>query len=308
MKLSQLQYICEVANQGLNVSEAAEALHTSQPGVSKQIRMLESELGVPIFSRAGKRFVDLTPPGEEILQAAQRILREIDNIRRIGQDFGADDEGVLTIATTHTQARYVLPSVIQRFRKRYPKVRLQLRQGSPQQICALAAAGEADVAIATEAVASSEKLIALPCYRWNRCVVVPAQHPLLEKTGPLTLADIAAHPIVTYDFAFAGRSLMNQVFEEAGLRPNVVLTALDSDVIKTYVELGLGIGLLAKMAFDPQRDLGLRMINAAHLFPPSTTWVGIRRGSYLRGFIYDFLELFAPHLKREGLKAALHAE
>lgn len=308
MKLSQLRYICEVSKRGLNVSEAAEALYTSQPGVSKQIRQLESELGVPIFARTGKRLTETTQPGAEILRVAQRVLREIDNIRRISQDYENVSEGTLTIATTHTQARYALPDKIRRFREQYPKVKLQIRQGSPQQICQITAAGEADIAIATESVSSSEGLVALPCYRWNRGVVVPPDHALMNIDTPLTLEDIAAYPIVTYDFAFAGRTLISQAFADAKLTPNVVLTALDSDVIKTYVELGLGIGLLAQMAYDPQRDTNLRMIDVSHLFPSSTTWVGIRRGEYLRNYIYDFIELFAPQLNRDALKAALNLE
>lgn len=308
MKLSQLRYICEVSRQGFNVTEAAEVLHTSQPGVSKQIRQLEDELGVPIFSRVGKRLTDTTQPGDEILRLARQVLREVDNIRRIGSDYENVAEGTLTIATTHTQARYALPEKIQRFREQYPKVKLQLRQGSPEQICAMTADGEADIAIATESVSSSEGLVALPCYRWNRCVVVPPDHPLLAIETPLTLADIASYPLVTYDFAFAGRSQVNKVFVDAKLTPNIVLTALDSDVIKTYVEIGLGIGLLATMAYDPERDTHLRMIDVGHLFPASTTWVGIRRGEYLRNYIYDFIELFAPQLNRHALKAALNLE
>ncbi len=306
MKLHQLRYICEVADRHLNVSDAADAMHTSQPGVSKQIRLLEAELGVPIFSRTGKRLTAVTEPGAEVIRAARRALHEVENIRRIGADYRGEGSGDLRIATTHTQARYVLPPVIQQFRQRHPRVRLQLRQGSPEQICEMAAKGEVDLAIATEAVAASEGLVALPCYRWHHCVVVPVGHPLLEIPEPLSLQDLVAHPIVTYDFAFAGRSLLSQTFEEAGLTPEVVLTALDSDVIKTYVELGLGIGLLANVAFDPERDTGLRSISTSHLFPASTTWVGIRHGTYLCGHLYDFIELFAPKLKKSIVKAALN--
>ncbi len=305
MKLHQLRYVCEVADRGLNVSEAAEALHTSQPGVSKQIRLLEEELGVPIFIRTGKRLTALTEPGAEVVRTARRALREVENIRRIGADYGKEESGTLTVATTHTQARYVLPRVVAEFRRRHPGVHLHIRQGSPEQICAMVRSGEADLAIATEAVGDSEGLIALPCYRWHHCVVVPAGHPLLEIDTPIGLQDIAAHPIVTYDFAFAGRSQLQQTFQAAGLKPEIVLTALDADVIKTYVELGLGIGLLANVAFDPQRDTQLRLIDTGHLFPASTTWIGSRRGSYLRGFVFDFMESFAPHLERGTLKAAL---
>ena len=308
MKLHQLRYVCEVADRGLNVSEAAEAMHTSQPGVSKQIRLLEAELGVPIFARTGKRLTALTEPGAEVVQAARRALREVENIRLIGEEYRGESSGTLTIATTHTQARYVLPPVIQQFRGRHPGIRLQIRQGSPEQICDMAYHGEADLAIATEAVASSEGLIALPCYRWHHDVLVTPDHPLLALGRPPTLEELAAYPIVTYDFAFAGRTQLSQTFAEAGLEPQVVLTALDADVIKTYVELGLGVGLVANVAFDAERDSNLRLIDTAQLFPASTTWVGIRRGGYLRGFVYDFIELFAPHLDRATLRAALNAE
>ena len=308
MKLHQLRYICEVADRGLNVSEAAEAMHTSQPGVSKQIRLLEAELGVPIFARTGKRLTALTEPGAEVVQAARRALREVENIRRIGQEYRGESNGTLTIATTHTQARYVLPPVIRQFCDRHPGIRLQIRQGSPEQICDMAYHGEADLAIATEAVASREGLIALPCYRWHHDVLVTPDHPLLALGRTPTLEELAAYPLVTYDFAFAGRTQLSQTFANAGLKPQVVLTALDADVIKTYVELGLGVGLVANVAFDAERDVNLRLIDTAQLFPASTTWVGIRRGGYLRGFVYDFIELFAPHLDRATLRAALNAE
>ncbi|HHH48586.1 MAG TPA: CysB family HTH-type transcriptional regulator [Gammaproteobacteria bacterium] len=308
MKLHQLRYICEVTDRGLNVSEAAEAMHTSQPGVSKQIRLLEAELGVPIFARTGKRLTALTEPGAEVVQSARRALREVENIRRIGQEYRGESNGTLTIATTHTQARYVLPPVIRQFCDRHPGIRLQIRQGSPEQICDMAYQGEADLAIATEAVASREGLIALPCYRWHHDVLVPPGHPLLALGRAPTLEELAAYPLVTYDFAFAGRTQLSQTFAEAGLEPQVVLTALDADVIKTYVELGLGVGLVANVAFDAGRDSNLRLIDTAQLFPASTTWVGIRRGGYLRGFVYDFIELFAPHLDRATLRAALNAE
>ncbi len=308
MKLHQLRCICEVVDHHLNVTEAAAAMFTSQPGVSKQIRLLESELGVPIFAREGKRLTAVTEPGNEIIRTARRMLREAENISRIGADYSDQTRGTLTLATTHTQARYVLPPIIQKFRQRFPDVILQLRQGNPTQICDKALHGEADIVIATEAVSAADGLITLPCYPWHHCVVVPPDHPLLEKTTPLTLQDLAEHPIVTYDFAFTGRSRLNDAFQSAGLQPKIVLTALDADVIKTYVELGLGIGLLADVAFEPQRDSGLRRINIAHLFPASTTWVGIRRGSYLRRFIFEFVELFAPHLSRATLRAALHTD
>ena len=212
----------------------------------------------------------------------------------------------LTIATTHTQARYSLPPVIKRFTARYPKVKLILRQGSPMQIAALVTSGEADIAIATEAIEQFQELVMLPCYQWNRCVIVPPKHPLL-KLKKLTLEAINQYPIITYDFAFTGRSKINQAFADRGLEPNVVLTAIDSDVIKTYVELGLGVGILANMAFDAKRDKTLRSIDASHLFEPSTTRIGISRNNYIRGYIFDFIEMFAPHLDHASIQAKLES-
>jgi LysR family cys regulon transcriptional activator len=304
MKLQQLRYLCEVANQGLNLSKAAETLHTSQPGISKQIRLLENELGVDIFVRNGKRVVETTPPGRAIIEIAERMLRDAKNLKQVGQEFANEAIGSLTIATTHTQARYALPSAIKHFTARYPKVKLILRQGSPTQISELVTSGVADIAIATEAIELFDELVMLPCYQWNRCIVVPPRHPLL-KLEKLTLEAIAQYPIITYDFAFTGRSKINQAFDVKRLVPNVVLTAIDADVIKTYVELGLGIGILAQMAFDPKRDKHLRSIDASHLFEPSTTRIGIGRNSYLRGYVYDFIEIFAPHLDHAAVKAAM---
>lgn len=307
MKLQQLRYLQEVARRGLNLSEAAAALYTSQPGISKQIRLLEDELGVKILVRNGKRVVDITEPGRIILEIAERILRDTENLKQVGREFSAEGSGALTIATTHTQARYALPQVIRRFIQRYPKVRLSLREGSPQQLAALMLAGEADIAIVTEAYAEYEELITLPCYQWNRCVITPLKHPLL-KERQITLEAVAAYPIITYDFAFTGDSPIKRAFDARGIKPNVALTAIDADVIKAYVELGLGVGILAKMAFDPARDLGLRLIDASHLFEPSTTRIGIRRNTYLRGYVYDFIEMFAPHLTRRVVDATLRGE
>jgi len=307
MKLQQLRYICEVARHNLNLSNAAEALFTSQPGISKQIRSLEDELGVDIFVRHGKRVVAVTEPGHAILEIAQRVLKDVENLRQVGEEFTEEDSGHLTIATTHTQARYALPHVIQRFTKRYPGVRLSLRQGSPTQISELVTSGEADIAIATEAIELYEDLVMLPCYEWNRCVLVPPGHPLLNARK-LTLQAMADFPIVTYDFAFTGRSKMNQAFADKGLTPNVVLTPIDADVIKTYVELDLGIGIVAMMAYDPKRDTHLRAMDASHLFEPSTTRIGIRKNSYLRGYTYEFIEMFAPHLSRKVVDDAMHGK
>jgi len=297
MKLQQLRYACEVVRRGLNVSAAAEALHTSQPGISKQIRGLEDELGVEIFVRHGKRIAAVTEPGKAVLAIAERILGEAANLKRAGEDFSNEKLGTLTIATTHTQARYALPQAVAMFKKRYPDVRLVLHQGNPTQVCEMALAGEADFAIATESIAEYPELVSLPCYQWNRCVVVPPGHALL-KAKPLTLEAIAQYPVVTYDFAFAGRSQINKAFEKRGLAPNVVLTALDSDVIKTYVTLGLGVGIVAQMGFDAKRDRGLLALDASHLFESSTTRLGIKRGAWLRGYAFEFIELFAPRLSR----------
>jgi LysR family cys regulon transcriptional activator len=303
MKLQQLRYLTEVVRRGLNVSEAAEALHTSQPGVSKQIRALEDELGIQVFVRHGKRLVQVTEPGKAVVAIAERILSEAQNLRRAGEEYANDQLGTLTIAATHTQARYALPKAVAAFKRKYPKVELVLHQGNPTQICEQVLAGEADMGVATEMISQYPELISLPVYSWNRVVVVPPKHPLLK--GPVTLERIAEHPIVTYDFAFANRSLVQKAFETRGLTPHVVLSAQDSDVIKTYVELGLGIGILAKMAFDPKRDTNLRALDASHLFESSTTRLGIKRNAYLRRYAYEFIELFAPQLTRQSVERAV---
>ena len=300
MKLQQLRYLTEVVRRGMNVSEAAEALHTSQPGVSKQIRALEEELGIQVFVRHGKRLVSITEPGKTVVSIAERILSEAQNLRRAGEEYANDQIGTLTIAATHTQARYALPKAVAAFKRKYPKVELVLHQGNPTQIWEQVLAGEADMGVATEMTPQLPELVSLPVYQWNRVVVVPPKHPLLK--GALTLERIAEHPIVTYDFAFANRSLVQKAFENRGLMPHVVLSAQDSDVIKTYVELGLGIGILAKMAFDPKRDINLRAIDASHLFESSTTRLGIKRNAYLRRYAYEFIELFAPHLSRVAVE------
>ena len=307
MNLQQLRYVFEIARCGLNVSEAAAALHTSQPGVSKQVRLLEEELGVDVFVRQGKRLTAVTDPGREVLKIAERLLRDLDNLRNVGQEFGAEEAGTLAIATTHTQARYVLPSIVQQFMQRHPNVRVSLRQGSPTEVCDFVLAGEADLAIATEAIGEQDDLIMLPCYQWNRCVIARPDHPIL-KAKPLTLEAIAKYPVITYDFAFTGRSQINKAFAARGLAPNVVLTAIDADIIKTYVGLGLGIGIVAYMAFDPAADKGLRAVDAAHLFESATTRIGIRRNAWLRGYVYTFIELFAPHLTRRMVQSALAGE
>lgn len=304
MNLQQLRYVFEVARCGLNVSEAAEALFTSQPGVSKQIRQFEAELGIDIFVRHGKRLVGVTEPGKHILQIAERMLRDVDNLKQVGDEFSNESEGSLSIATTHTQARYALPAVVRAFLERYPRVKLSLHQGNPRQVSEMVLNGEADVAIATELIPDEADLVTLPCQQWNRCIVAVPRHPILQEK-PLTLEAIARHPLITYDDAFTGRSKVNKAFLGRGLKPNVVLTALDSDVIKTYVAMDLGIGILARMAWDPAEDRKLGMIDAAHLFESSTTRLGLRRNAFLRGYVYAFIELFAPHLSRRMVDAAL---
>jgi LysR family cys regulon transcriptional activator len=304
VNIQQLRYLCAIVDHGLNVSVAAEALYTSQPGVSKQIRQLEDELGVPVFIRQGKRLASLTEAGSAVVDTARRALKEIENLKRLGAEYRRDDAGTLSIATTHTQARYVLPPVLHDFAERYPKVRLILRQGNPVQVAEHASRGEVDLGIATEALTGYPELVTLPCYEWNRCVLTPKGHPLANVTK-LTLQDIARYPIITYDFAFTGRTQTNAAFEAAGLEPNVVLTALDADVIKTYVELGMGIGIVAHMAYEPTRDVNLVRLDASHLFAPSTTRLALRRGVYLRGYVYDFITRFAPALDRAAIDAAL---
>ena len=301
MNLQQLRYVSEVARRGLNVSEAAEALHTSQPGVSKQIRALEDELGSAIFVRQGKRLTAITDAGREIVAGIDRVLAELANLRAVGQEYSAHDKGTLAVGVTHTQARYALPPVVTQFKKRYPDVKLKLLQGNPQQLARLVLDGEADVAIATEALESYPELVTLPCYTWHHCVVVPKGHPLARVT-PLTLEAIAAYPIVTYDATFAGRTSLDRTFAARGLRPEIALTALDSDVIKSYVSLGLGVGLISERAFRASSDEGLVALSGTHLFPLQTTRLAYKQGAYLRGFTVAFIRLFAPNVGPDDLK------
>jgi LysR family cys regulon transcriptional activator len=307
VNLQQLKYLCAIVDHGLNVSDAAEALYTSQPGISKQVRQLEDELGLQVFVRQGKRLAALTPAGDVVVATARRALREVSNLKRIADEFRAEDTGTLSIATTHTQARYVLPKVLSAFAARFPKVRVVLHQGNPLQVAEQTVNGDADIGIATEALAEFDALVTLPCYRWNRCVLVPRGHPL-AKVKPLTLEAIARYPIVTYDFSFTGRSAINAAFAAKGLEPNVVLSALDSDVIKTYVDLGMGIGIIAQMAYDKEKDSGFEMLDASHLFAASTTRLALRSGVFLRGFVYEFIHLFAPMYARDAVDAALAGE
>jgi LysR family cys regulon transcriptional activator len=305
MNLQQLRYLNEIVRRDLKISDAALALYTSQPGISKQIKLLEEELGIQIFVRNGKRITAITEPGKGLLAIAQRMLLDAENFKQFAQEFHSKDTGQLTIATTHTQARYALPPVVKQFIERYPKVKLGLHQGSPTQIAEQVLHGEADICIATESLSLYEGLVTLPCYEWHHCVITPPDHPLLkEKT--LTLKSIAQYPVITYDSAFSGRGKINDAFEKAGITPDIALTAIDADVIKTYVELGLGIGIMAEIAFIPEREPHLRMMSARHLFKPSTTRIAIRKNDYLRAYTYDFIELFAPHLTRKVVAEAMH--
>lgn len=305
MKLQQLRYIWEVARHDLNVSATAQSLYTSQPGISKQIRLLEDELGVEVFCRSGKHLTHITPAGEAILKTAGEILRKVESIKQLAQEFSNEKKGSLSIATTHTQARYALPSVIQQFISRYPDVALHMHQGTPMQIAELAADGTVDFAIATEAMELFSDLIMMPCYKWNRSIIVPKNHPLAQSSR-VTLEELAEQPLVTYVFGFTGRSKLDEAFMEKGLAPKVVFTATDADVIKTYVRLGLGVGIIAHMAIDPTVDSDLVALDASHLFEPSITKLGFRRGTFLRGFMYDFISMFAPHLTKDVVEEAFH--
>jgi len=298
MKLQQLKYIWEVAHHDLNVSATAQSLYTSQPGISKQIRLLEDELGIEVFSRSGKHLTSVTPAGEDILKLAGEVLKQVATIKRVAQEHSDPKKGSISIATTHTQARYVLPPVIKKFIDTYPEVSLHMNQGTPIQISEMASEGEVDFAIATEALELFGNLVMMPCYRWNRSVIVPKNHPLAQPSA-LTLENLAKFPIVTYVFGFTGRSKLDESFSSKGLVPKVVFTATDADVIKTYVRLGLGVGIIASMAHDPVLDQDLVSLDAKHLFQASTTKIGFRRGTFLRKFMYDFITLFAPHLTPE---------
>ena len=307
MKLQQLIYIREVARHGLNVSATAERLYTSQSGISKQIRMLEDELGLKVFQRGGKHLTEVTQAGEVIISLANEILEKVDKLKQVAVEYTDESKGTLSIATTHTQARYVLPSIVQRFSKKYPNVALHMHQGTPMQISELAAKGAVEFAIATEALELFENLVMMPCYHWNRSVIVPREHPL-ARLDKLSLEAIAKYPIVTYVFGFTGRSQLDRAFNEAGLQPQVVFTATDADVIKTYVRTGMGAGIIASMAHDPELDADLVAIDAGHLFECATTRIGFRRGIFMRNYMYEFIELFAPHLKRNLVQQAAQTD
>ncbi|MBT8115086.1 MAG: HTH-type transcriptional regulator CysB [Arenicella sp.] len=306
MKLRQMQYVVEVIKNGMNVTAAAEKLFTSQPGVSSQIKRLEEELGLIIFERSGKHISGLTPEGVRLVERFETILNEVENVKRLAEDFSHSDCGMLSIATTHTQARYVLPPVINEFRKRYPKVQLQINQGTPEQIASLTDSGKADIGFATEALELFDNLILLPCYRWNRCLMVPKGHPLAQESA-LTLQSIAKYPIITYTFGIADRSVINRAFKEQNLDINVVLTAADAEVIKAYVRNGLGVGICARMAYDPRQDGDLVVLDVGNLFDSSVTSLAIRKNAVIREYVYEFIQLFAPHLNHNVVDQALAA-
>ena len=307
MKLRQLQYVVEIVKNGMNITAAADKLFTSQPGVSSQVKRLEEELGVIIFERSGKHINGLTPEGTLLVERFEVILNEVTNVKRIADDFSHPESGMLSIATTHTQARYVLPPVINAFRKRYPKVKLQINQGTPEHIASLTDSGQADIGIATEALELFENLILLPCYRWNRCVMVPRDHPLAQQSR-LTLKAIAEYPIITYTFGVADRSVINRAFKQEGHEINVVLTAADAEVIKAYVRNGLGIGIAARMAYDQNIDQDLVVLDAGDLFDSSVTSLAIRKNAILREYVYEFITLFAKHLSKKVVDQALSAQ
>ena len=304
MNLRQLRYISAVARHGLNVSATAESLHTSQPGVSKQIRLLEEELGVQIFERSGRQLTRITPAGEAIIEYAERALVEVETLRQAAQEHTDPTRGSLSLAATHTVARYAFPPVIARFVQAYPDVGIHFHMGTPMQIAELVASGTVDFGIATEGMEHFEDLVAIPCYRWRRSVLVPAGHPLAAES-PLTLAAIARYPVVTYVFGFDRGSPLDVAFRAEGLEPEVHFTATDADIVKTYVRLGLGVGIVATLAYDAALDADLRALDASHLFEVSVARIVFRRGIFFRGFMYDFLELFASHLTRELIGAAL---
>jgi len=308
MNFQQLRSVREAVRQDFNLTAVANVLNTSQPGVSRQIRELEDELGVEIFVRAGKRLTGLTPPGKTIVPIVERLLLDAENLKRAGENYSQQDNGTLAIAATHSQARYALPTAVRDFRATHEHVLLHMHQGTPRQVAQMLLAGEADIGIATEALAQYEDLVALPCYRWTHSVVVPPGHLLargVEDGQPLTLKQLASFPIITYEEGYTGRGHIDDAFAREGLVPHIVLSAMDADVIKTYVELGLGVGIVAAIAFDEERDAHLTALDARHLFATNLTRLAVRRGAYLRSFVYDFIETFAPTLTHELVERAL---
>lgn len=305
MKLQQLRCVFQIVQSDFNISKASEALNTSQPGVSNQIKLLESEIGIKIFQRNGKRLTGLTELGETVFRSIEAILQETNNIKVVSEEFLEREQGTFTIATTHTQARYKLPKVVEEFVKKYPKINLNIHQGNPTQVTNQILKGEADVGIATESIGLNENICIIPCYQWNRCVVMPKDHPL-TKVIQITLKDLASYPMITYDYAFTGSTIVSEVFKKAKIEPKITLTAIDADVIKTYVSLNMGIGLIAEMAYDLNKDHPLVSRDVSHLFPQSTTYIGVKRDNFVRKFSYDFINMFIPNISIKELKKILN--
>jgi len=306
MKLQQLKYLLAIVDNGLNITAAAERLYTSQPGVSKQLKLLEEELGLQLFMRKGKSLGGITAAGEQVIERARLIMQEVENIRSLASDYYHEEEGSLSIATTHTQARYVLPDVIREFRSRYPRVSFNLHQGTSEQIADMVSANEIDFAIATGSRDLFSDLLLVPSYHWDRKIIVPRNHALTGLGRKLTLQDLAEHPLVTYVFSFGGQSSLKRAFAEQGLEPDVVFTARDADVIKTYVRMGLGVGIVASMAAECDDQKDMTAIDAEGLFPRSTTWIGFRKDVVLRRYMLDFVQLFAPHITADQLEKTRH--
>ena len=307
MKLQQLKYLLAIVDNGLNITAAAERLYTSQPGVSKQLKLLEEELGLQLFIRKGKSLGGITTAGKQVIERARVVMQEVENIRSLASDFYHEEEGTLSIATTHTQARYVLPEIIKEFRARYPQVSLELHQGTSEQIADMVSASDIDFAIATGSRDLFADLLLVPSYHWDRKVLVPNNHDLAKIDHKLTLTDLAEFPLVTYVFSFGGQSSLKRAFADEGLEPDVVFTARDADVIKTYVRMGLGVGIVASMAEDCDDKNDLTAIDAEGLFPRSTTWIGFRKDAVMRRYMLDFMQLFAPHISTDQLENTRHA-
>ena len=305
MKLQQLRCVYQIVQNDFNISKAAEFLHTSQPGVSKQIQLLEDEVGIKIFQRNGKRLTGLSDAGNDLYKSISEIIREVANIKNISHEHENDDTGSFTIATTHTQARYKLPKVVEAFVKKYPKIDLNIHQGDPSQVTEQILKGDADVGIATESIGHNANIICIPCYSWNRVLVFPKNHAL-SSIKEITLQNIASYPMITYDYAFTGSTIVSKVFKEANISPNIMLTAIDADVIKTYVELNLGVGLIAEMAYDKNKDSALESKDVSHLFPTSTTYIGIRKETFVRGYVYEFIKMFTPDITDFNLRNFLN--
>ena len=302
MTLRQLKYLIGIVDSGLNITAAAERLYTSQPGISKQLKQLEAELGMQLFTRKGKSLAAITPAGREVIDRARKILREVENIANLASDLTGEQEGTLSIATTHTQARYVLPDVIRTFNERYPNVDLELHQGTSEQIAELIGTHKVDFAIATGSQQLFSKLTLLPIYHWNRIALVPKTHPLARETKPLDLKTLSAYPLVTYVFSLTGESSFKKAFADEDLEPRVVFTARDADIIKTYVRMDMGVGVIASMAYECQDQEDLKAIDAKGLFPQVTTWLGFPKDTVLRSFMVDFIQLFAPHYSQRLIR------